>query len=564
MTKRKKDTTPVALRPDLRHSLMERSPVPMAELTGARHIVCYGNAAFFRLVGKQRDILLGKPFRDSIQEGDSCLAVLDRVFRTGIAETHTESEQAEPHPIYWSYTIWPVLDAHESTMGVMMQVTETTMFHQQAKAMNQELLLSSLRQHERTEVSVKLNDELEQRVASRTHALEQSENRLRLLATELNLAEQRERKRLATELHDYLAQLLVLCRMTLTQAKRTGLPPNSEAFVSQTEETLGMALTYCRTLMAELSPPALQERGLTAGLTWLADDLKRHDLAVTLTVNHTGDLPLPQDRAVLMFQSVRELLINVAKHGAVKRATVHLTYEEGVLRLVVHDDNGFDLTAASILSETPSPLPSKFGLFSIRERMKALGGAFDLQSMPGEGTTATLTLPVVVNSDESVKKVESESIENTGGQPTSRISLSASQRRLSNLPSAAKTNAPIRLLLVDDQPLMREGLRSILSTYTHLEVIGEAGDGETAVELAQTLHPDVVVMDINMPRMDGIQATRSIKAHQPDMIVIGLSVLSSPDKEEQMKAAGAAAYLTKESAGDALCHLIEKAVSFHP
>lgn len=111
---------------------------------------------------------------------------------------------------------------------------------------------------------------------------------------------------------------------------------------------------------------------------------------------------------------------------------------------------------------------------------------------------------------------------------------------------------------------MRESLRSILPTYTHLEVIGEAGDGEAAVELAQKLYPDVVVMDINMPRMDGIQATRSIKAHQPDMIIIGLSVLSSPDKEEQMKAAGAAAYLTKESAGDALCHLIEKAVSFQP
>ncbi|UVT20247.1 MAG: response regulator [Nitrospira sp.] len=553
-----KDSSRVVLPPELRHSLMERSPVPMAELKGAQHIVHYGNAAFCLLVGKDRDALLGRPFSESIQEGDHCLTVLDRVYRTGTSETHTESEQTEPHPVYWSYAMWPVLDTHERPVGVMMQVTETTLFHQQATAMNQELLLSSVRQHERTEVSVKLNDELEQRVSERTKALGQSENRLRLLATELNLAEQRERKRLATELHDYLAQLLVLCRMTLTQARRTGLPSNSEALVNQTEETLGMALTYCRTLMAELSPPVLQERGLPAGLTWLIDNMKRHELTVTLDVKQGGDLPLTQDRAVLLFQSVRELLINVAKHGMVKRATVQMTYEGGLLRLAVHDDNGFDLSAAA-LSESPSPLSSKFGLFSIRERMKAMGGSFDLQSEPGEGTTATLTLPVTMRTE--VAGMKSETIEKTiDHQPPPSNSFS-DRRILGSQSSASETHAPIRLLLVDDQPLMREGLRSIVSAYKHLEVVGEAGDGLAAVELAQELHPDVVVMDINMPKMDGIEATKRIKAHQPHIVIIGLSVLSSPDTGPRMKAAGAAAYLTKESAGDALCHAIDKAVS---
>jgi signal transduction histidine kinase len=148
-----------------------------------------------------------------------------------------------------------------------------------------------------------------------------------------------------------------------------------------------MALTYCRTLMAELSPPVLQQQGLIAGLTWLVEDMKRHALAVTLDVGQVSNIPLSEGRAVLLFQSVRELLIDVSKHGTVKRATVRLTQEEGVLRLVVHDDNGFDL-AGGALAETLSPLSSKFGLFSIRERMRALGGQFDLQSEPGVGTDA--------------------------------------------------------------------------------------------------------------------------------------------------------------------------------
>jgi PAS domain S-box-containing protein len=392
--------------------------------------------------------------------------------------------------------------------------------------------------------------ELEQRVVERTAELVQSENRLRTLAKELNLAEQRERTRLAGELHDYLAQLLVLGRITLGQVKRIGLPPRAEGFVKDTDEALDKALTYCRTLMAELNPPVLQREGLPAGLIWLADDMKRRGLAVTVEIPQAVDMALPEDRAVLLFQSVRELLINVAKHCAIKTATVRMTVAEGLLCLVVRDENGFDPTAAAAPADTL--LSSKFGLFSIRERMKALNGRFDIQSAPGQGTTATLVLPL-----SSTRASSSES----------RVSLSSigahssHSRRVQNSQLHQQDTKRIRVLLVDDHTLLRQGLLSIVSAYEHLEVAGEASDGVEAVELSQRLCPDVIVMDINMPRMDGIEATKRIKANQPGIIIIGLSVNQSADIADRMKAAGVTLYLTKESAADALCQAIEAAVT---
>src|SRR5207244_13077230 len=104
--------------------------------------------------------------------------------------------------------------------------------------------------------------DLEQRVAERTQALVQSQEGLRALATELNLVEQRERKRFATDLHDHLTQWLVLGRIKLSQLTRIRLPTRSKSLITEADEVLKQALDYARSLVAEMSPPVLYELGL--------------------------------------------------------------------------------------------------------------------------------------------------------------------------------------------------------------------------------------------------------------------------------------------------------------
>jgi signal transduction histidine kinase len=239
---------------------------------------------------------------------------------------------------------------------------------------------------------------LERKLAERTQELGRSLVDVRSLTTALDDAEQRERTHLAAELHDYLAQLLVLGRMKIGQLQRLSAPSPSarDEMVREVDQVLSQSLQYCQTLMAELSPPILHEEGLVAGIRALAKQMKRHELEVRVEIDPMDKCCLPLSCTVLLFRSVRELLINTAKHAAIKQATVRLTCDRGLLQIVVRDESGFDLAASAepTLAGTGSVLTSKIGLLTIRERMKALNGCFDFASAPNQGTTATLTLQI--------------------------------------------------------------------------------------------------------------------------------------------------------------------------
>jgi DNA-binding NarL/FixJ family response regulator len=107
----------------------------------------------------------------------------------------------------------------------------------------------------------------------------------------------------------------------------------------------------------------------------------------------------------------------------------------------------------------------------------------------------------------------------------------------------------IRILIADDHPMFRFGLRALLQTEEGLQVIGEAGTGLEAVELATALQPDVVLMDINIPQLNGIEATRQIVAHCPDCAVLMVSMLDDDTVLAAMRA-GARGYLVKGAEGE--------------
>lgn len=400
---------------------------------------------------------------------------------------------------------------------------------------------------------LQLADGLERRVVERTKELAVSQDKLRALTTDLHLTEHRVRQKLATDLHDYLAQLLVLSRIKLGQAKLEGVPPSVAQAMTEVQDVMDQALSYTRTLVAQLSPPILNEFGLPVALRWLAEQMQQRMLTVSLKLD-TEVPPLSEDQSVLLFQSVRELLMNIVKHADTPEARLEVAQAEGILRITVSDQGaGFNLAAVEASFEPG------FGLFSIRERMKALGGGFELQSTLGRGTTAVLLLPL--DQTTAVGTYLTDDVESSSelGGISPEPALTGSSRVL-QIPHFIQP-PKVRVLLVDDHLMLRQGLRTIVNRHLRLEVVGEAGDGLEAIDLARTVKPDVVVMDVNMPRCDGVTATKRIKEEFPHIKIVALSMHNSPDMIDRMKQAGASNYLTKESAGSQLCRAIVDAAA---
>jgi len=112
--------------------------------------------------------------------------------------------------------------------------------------------------------------------------------------------------------------------------------------------------------------------------------------------------------------------------------------------------------------------------------------------------------------------------------------------------AAAAVQHPIRVLIVDDEPLFREMVETLLDVEEGVEVVGRAQHGEQGVKLAQELDPDVIVMDISMPVMDGLAATREIREQDPDALVLILSGGTSVTDVDKARVAGAAGYMSKD------------------
>ena len=368
------------------------------------------------------------------------------------------------------------------------------------------------------------------RLETVNESLEQRSSLLQRLTLELASAEQNERRRIANDIHDHLAQLLVLSRIKLRQALKNPFDPSSHTFLTDTDRMLEESLHYTRTLVAELSPQVLQQSGLVAALKWLAEQMSSHGLVIEASI--TADrIAIEQQRAAMVYQSVRELLFNVLKHAGIGRAALSVWIQADKDLCITVSDQGRGFDSSSTMT---AGIPAKFGLLTIRERIEALQGTFDIRSRVGEGTSISLCIPI-----ESPAYVPAHT----------EVPESFSSR-----PSAAPSI--IRALIVDDHAMMRQGLRTLLGSYSDIHIIGEAGNGQEAIDRALEHRPDLIIMDVNMPMLNGVAATKKIRGLLPQTRVIGLSYDMSTFRS--MCEAGAVTCIDKALAIDQLYQVIRQ------
>jgi signal transduction histidine kinase len=467
-------------------------------------------------------------FTDSI-EGDVCTAAMEAGYADCISKL--------PDP-YGRLSMALRLALHRRDLLREAKVREESNRRQQEELLQQREELRAV------------NDSLERKIEERTQVSERRSQQLRLLASELTKAEERERRRLAQMLHDDLQQMLVAARMHITAISQDASPSRMVELMRHVDDLLDRSIRLSRNLTHRASPPVLYDAGLAPALEWLGRQAEEeHGLEVEVECDDSAQ-PESQDTRVLLYQACRELLFNVVKHAGSKRCklAMHRAGNDEVQVSVCDEGKGFELD-----SDDEFEKGDGFGLFSIRERLELIGGRMEIESVIGEGSCVRLYAPVPITDEQrlgatDVHRTLVEALGQTQPEPVPRSS----------------NGTPIRVLLADDHRIIRASLAGLLRNQPGIEVAGQAGDGQEVIEKAISLRPDVVVMDVTMPVVDGVEATRRLMREIPDLCVIALSMHEKEDMQRAMRDAGAVRYLTKDGPPDMLiaairsCHAKRK------
>ncbi len=356
--------------------------------------------------------------------------------------------------------------------------------------------------------------------------LGQRADQLQKLAGELMEAEYRERKRISYLLHDDLQQLLVGISLNLHSLATAAEKPEEFAEVlAETERLLNQTIETSRSLSYDLNPPVLHQNGFKEILLWLAGQMEsRYGLKVTVEADSSVEI-VKESVKSLLFQMVRELLFNVTKHAGVSEAFIDVKFTGSRLMISVSDKgSGFDPSAVA----AEGGGQGGYGLLSIRERLSLLGGRLEITSSPGQGSCFVLNLP------------PSSAIFREGRKGGEKVPAPEIKK-----PDLTAAGEKLRIIIADDHSVVRRGLVSVISLDPNIDIVAEAENGEEALEKTRELYPDVVVMDVSMPVLDGIEATRRLKAEMPGIKVIGLSMFDDEDIRRRMLKNGASAYFCK-------------------
>lgn len=218
------------------------------------------------------------------------------------------------------------------------------------------------------------------------------QDQLRGLASELLLAEEHERRRLAADVHDSISQPLAMAKLELDAMLESSRSTRTRMPLQHISSLLMDAIQHSRSLTSTLSPPALYELGLEAALENLADKIQSRYRLIVDFRNDGKRKQLDENLNILLFRATQELLINVVKHARAQKATLAISREKGYVRIDVGDDGiGFNPRKAPPYGDGTA---GGFGLLSIRERLHNQGGHFEIRSRPRHGTQAVLMAPI--------------------------------------------------------------------------------------------------------------------------------------------------------------------------
>jgi PAS domain S-box-containing protein len=447
----------------------------------------------------------------------------------------------------------PVKNEIGDVIGLVLIFRDITMWKRLQKQLQEANELLEEKVAERTLTLHQTVEHLQKEIEQRTKAdarnreadqeLKFRATQLRALAGKLTMAEQAERRRVAKVLHDGIQQYMAAAKLHLSGLERKIEDPQLSGLARKIEETIGTCIQMARSLSADLSPPALYRGGLISGLRWLSGRMQeRHGFRVTFK-SEIENVSLPEDIVLLVFESVRELLFNSVKHSGMSEAQVRLErIEENTLCLYVQDNgNGFD-PSEICASEN---MQQGVGLFSIQERINLIGGDFEIKSKPGHGSRFNIFLPYE---------------EETGPGSADEAPADSPDAIVDNNESDHE-NTDIRVLLADDHAIFRKGVYQSLKEAAGIKVVGQAHDGLEIVELAEQLRPDVILMDINMPGIDGIEATHRIYQAHPEIKILALSMYEKKDYARDMIAAGAVDFISKGSSSAEMVAAIKNAIT---
>jgi signal transduction histidine kinase len=496
---------------------IECAPLPMVE--GPDHIVCFANAAFCRLLQKNRGEIIGRPFEGLVRNGENCVRLLDKVYQTGECESHVEEDHSEMNPAYWLYAMWPSLGDSELPERVVIQLTKAAHFHQNVTAINAELLVAGVRQHELREAAEKANARSQSEIAERMLS------EIALRRANVRLSEATDAAERANQFKDgFLAMLSHELRTPLTPAliaaaslrEDVRLPSDVRAQAGMIERNIALEARLIDDLLdlTKVSHGKLLLRPEASdlhALIELAIDVLRHEatdkgivIDQALNARHRVFLVDPGRFQQVVWNLLRNA-IKFSRNGSrVSVRTLGLTSPDAKtwIRMEVSDTGlGIDPTELDRIflpfEQGDAAGDHRFGgvglgLAIARAVVVAHGGRITASSAGrNRGATFAVELPGAIEPPRVTAK----------GGP--RVSIGFT-------PPPRPSVRALRLLLVEDHANTLEAVTYLLQRDGHHVVAAATAAAALAAAAVETF--DYVISDIGLPDRSGIELMRELRS----------------------------------------------------